>query len=1016
MPGRYIYYQSEQSTPEINHSINNFVMKKAIVLMLFFVALVSFTSKASDQISVTFSTDFTDTDISLIVEDNQMNSLVTLIEQKGIYLVYEPSETWSGGIKVPLTRVDESLTYSSGSIMLDRNVVYEYYFEIGSDGYFAESSFDNIARLAPGYYRFLYTNTSDDTWVLDPITFNGTAPSGKKLLRVKVDMTGNTVSDNGVFAVSGTSIVPLVNTNKIINSSDTQNIYEGLMYADEGTDLTYTFYNGTVPEDMLIDNNTYTAQLTEDIEKDAVEFSTDNPYEAVNYDLYNPAYIQRIEIKFEEDNWAEILADYKDNNLDMYLQSVWVKINGVALEGAGVKFKGNSSYHSSYTKNPFNISLDEFVDDNKYQEYTTLKLANVFGDPSFVREVLSYEILNNYMESGKTNFAQVYVNGEYLGLYSNTESVNKSFCTRHFGSKNNTFVECSPVSSPSVSTKSNLQYISDDEADYEASYELKVGAWESFIALCNTVTNNPSDMEEILDVDKFLWYLAFNNIVVNIDSYVGVYSQNYYLYQSSEGRFMVIPWDLNLSFGGFNNLGNSNRLYTLDLTQRQQLELDAHSTDTYWPVIKAVYENDTWRKMYLTHCKTIYEEYIENGAYLESAKTWMALAEQSVGADKNKFYSLDKFHSALTEDYALNGYAINGIETLMEARKTYLSTLAEFTYTQPSLSDQSVNELTFTVSADNSDMVYLYYRLKGDGNGAFTAIEMANTGGIYSVTLPDASNAILEYYFYAENTNIGAFLPARAAHEFYTYDNSDDDDVDLSNYWIKDDFSTYTVESDYITSVTNRSTIPNDIELATYYTNIELQSGTCGSGNGLRIRGLGDDGYAEFTVPNTNSTTIFVKAKSSSADRAINIYRNGILDETISGLDENNCAEYIDSEKSSEPVTYKITGGKENDTKPVIIKSITVEKYGSSSIINNMASSTLRIYPNPVQNTLNIVLPDGAKATSAKIYTMTGQLILSESFSGVTSFSLSVDYLPKGLYNIQISTDKQQISSKIIKQ
>ena len=64
--------------------------------------------------------------------------------------------------------------------------------------------------------------------------------------------------------------------------------------------------------------------------------------------------------------------------------------------------------------------------------YKTLKLSNVFRDPSFLREVMSYEIGGNYMPASKANYAKVYVNGLYLGLYNNTESVDKIFLKKYF--------------------------------------------------------------------------------------------------------------------------------------------------------------------------------------------------------------------------------------------------------------------------------------------------------------------------------------------------------------------------------------------------------------------------------------------------------------------------------------------------------------------------------------------------------------------------------------------------------
>jgi len=64
--------------------------------------------------------------------------------------------------------------------------------------------------------------------------------------------------------------------------------------------------------------------------------------------------------------------------------------------------------------------------------------------PSFVREALSYEIARNYMPAGRANFAKLYINDEYWGLYTNVEAVNKDFLGNHFQSTDGAFFKCNP--------------------------------------------------------------------------------------------------------------------------------------------------------------------------------------------------------------------------------------------------------------------------------------------------------------------------------------------------------------------------------------------------------------------------------------------------------------------------------------------------------------------------------------------------------------------------------------------
>jgi len=132
--------------------------------------------------------------------------------------------------------------------------------------------------------------------------------------------------------------------------------------------------------------------------------------------LYDSATITLIEIDFSQSNWDYMLDTAKAGS-EGYIMSQTVTINGVSFDSVGVKYKGNSTYQPNQSKNPWHIELDTYKNQN-YQGFTDIKLSNVAKDPSFLREVLSYEIARKYMVAPKANYAVVYVNGNQIGLYT----------------------------------------------------------------------------------------------------------------------------------------------------------------------------------------------------------------------------------------------------------------------------------------------------------------------------------------------------------------------------------------------------------------------------------------------------------------------------------------------------------------------------------------------------------------------------------------------------------------------
>ncbi len=156
--------------------------------------------------------------------------------------------------------------------------------------------------------------------------------------------------------------------------------------------------------------------------------------------FYDQSTIQTIEIFFSQSNW-DVLLDQQAQTTENYTIADSVRVNGVTFSQVGVKYKGNSSYNTNNAKNPFHIELDNVVEQD-YQHFTDIKLGNGFSDPSYIREALSYDILKNYMDCPVSNFANVYVNGALLGLYSNVESINKHFLGNHYYSAESEFFKC----------------------------------------------------------------------------------------------------------------------------------------------------------------------------------------------------------------------------------------------------------------------------------------------------------------------------------------------------------------------------------------------------------------------------------------------------------------------------------------------------------------------------------------------------------------------------------------------
>ncbi len=501
--------------------------------------------------------------------------------------------------------------------------------------------------------------------------------------------------------------------------------------------------------------------------------------------FYDINTIQRIELFISQPNWDFQLDTLKTGS-DGYLMIDSAKVNGVSFRKPGVKYKGNSSYDPNIVKNPFHISLDRFVNNN-YQGYTSIKLSNGYADPSMIREVLSYAILRKYMHCSGSNFAKLYINGVYWGIYSNDEDISKTFCANKFASKKtNTFFKANPMVIPSTNTKSNLKFISSDSTSYFNFYEIKsTRGWKELVALCDTVSNNNVNIEKFIDMDKVLWMLAFNSVTVNLDSYSGAFCQNYYLFKDNNGLFNPIVWDLNMAFGGFAFVGVSNSsLGALTVQDMQNLTPAIHANDPYWPLINIVLNNDNFKKRYYAHIRTMLEDNFTNNSYISLANELKSLIDADVLADNNKLYTYAQFQNGLTGDVNIGNYVVPGIQNLMSARSTYLSGFPDVQALSPLMmntTQSNVNAIDSTViitsNISNATKAWLYSKFTPSNK--FVSVKMYDDGTNGDATANDqvytarivARPGSTQHYVYAENADAGSYEPKRAAYEYYTISN-----------------------------------------------------------------------------------------------------------------------------------------------------------------------------------------------------------------------------------------------------
>ncbi len=221
-----------------------------------------------------------------------------------------------------------------------------------------------------------------------------------------------------------------------------------------------------------------------------------------------------------------------------------------------IRARGNGSL--KYLKKSYKIKFDNsvslFGDEDKAKDWVLL--AN-FIDLSMFRNYYTHkcaELFDNILFTPKTNFIEVSVNGDYLGVFQLYESIE--------------FDEARLNVDDSIQSAQNgflierdIETVGEENVDYvvvdNVAYNIKSDIYsiEQANYLKKTIHNveqtilskNQFQIEQVIDVESSIDIYIIQEFTKNID--VGWGSFYMYLYPNNDKIYFGPPWDFDLAFG-----------------------------------------------------------------------------------------------------------------------------------------------------------------------------------------------------------------------------------------------------------------------------------------------------------------------------------------------------------------------------------------------------------------------------------------------------------------------------------
>jgi spore coat protein H len=349
-------------------------------------------------------------------------------------------------------------------------------------------------------------------------------------------------------------------------------------------------------------------------------------------DLFNGAALQSLQITMHAHDWDTLRANFTSN--DFYPADVtW---NGLRVRNVGVRSRGLGS--RSGIKPGLELDFAHYSSRSQFLGLKSLVLDNFTTDPSMIRERVAMALLRRLgIPAPREAHAQLWVNGQYAGLYALVEPVDTAFVQRAFGDSSGALFEYHWLQ-PFFAT-----FLGENLDAYRPLFEPRTQQTKSTFDLFDpirelfrTINDAPADtfreaVNRFIDLDSTLRLIAAESFLAEWDGVLGYAGMNnFYLYRdATTGQSRMLPWDAD------------HAMYAAD-----------------YPLLAGSNENVLMRRALEDPVlRQLYASYVREAIQSASADNWLAREiafesqqiRDSAFADPVKPYSNEELDAAIAE-------------------------------------------------------------------------------------------------------------------------------------------------------------------------------------------------------------------------------------------------------------------------------------------------------------------------------------------------------------------------------
>jgi spore coat protein CotH len=263
--------------------------------------------------------------------------------------------------------------------------------------------------------------------------------------------------------------------------------------------------------------------------------------------LFDAGRLHEVSLMMTPEDWQSILDDSRGDEW----RHATATYDGVVLEDVGVRPAGESSRFAGNPKMSIRIKFDAFSGQGKFGGYQDVNVKGEYDDGSMMRERLALFVFAAVMPAPQAAHTTLTVNGDSRGLFTLREDWDSTSLAEHFSAPLGPLYRIRPE----VHSMDPYAYVGDDPTSYVPV------PWERHLkdtprgdeVVPPFLKSLPdySTLENYVDVNDLLAYLAVAAILMTTDGLVGSSgaSDHYQYFDPQSGKFFVLPWDPDNTFG-----------------------------------------------------------------------------------------------------------------------------------------------------------------------------------------------------------------------------------------------------------------------------------------------------------------------------------------------------------------------------------------------------------------------------------------------------------------------------------